>query len=88
VRGYAVRLKTGQARPAAFKGLINLVGDLEGQKIHFQNITDGIDTKTPDDDASSSSLAHMGEGADLERPRAGLSRLPGAMVESEGEGDR
>jgi hypothetical protein len=29
------------------KGLVDLVNELETQKVHFQSITDGIDTKTP-----------------------------------------
>ena len=29
------------------KGLVDLVNELEAQKVHFQSITDGIDTKTP-----------------------------------------
>jgi DNA invertase Pin-like site-specific DNA recombinase len=29
------------------KGLVDLVKELETQKVHFQSITDGIDTKTP-----------------------------------------
>jgi DNA invertase Pin-like site-specific DNA recombinase len=29
------------------KGLVDLVSQLEAQKIHFQSITDGIDTTTP-----------------------------------------
>jgi DNA invertase Pin-like site-specific DNA recombinase len=29
------------------KGLVDLVNELEAQKVHFQSITDGVDTKTP-----------------------------------------
>ena len=29
------------------KGLVGLVNELEDQKVHFQSITDGVDTKTP-----------------------------------------
>ena len=29
------------------KGLVDLVNELESQKVHFQSITDGVDTKTP-----------------------------------------
>ena len=29
------------------KGLVDLVNELETQKVHFQSITDGVDTKTP-----------------------------------------
>jgi DNA invertase Pin-like site-specific DNA recombinase len=29
------------------KGLVDLVNELEAQKVHFQSITGGIDTKTP-----------------------------------------
>ena len=31
----------------SMKGLVELVNELETQKMHFQSITDGIDTKTP-----------------------------------------
>jgi len=27
------------------KGLVGLVNELEAQKVHFQSITDGVDTK-------------------------------------------
>ena len=29
------------------KGLVDLVNELETQKVHFPSITDGVDTKTP-----------------------------------------
>jgi DNA invertase Pin-like site-specific DNA recombinase len=29
------------------KGLVDLVNELEAQKVHFESITDGVDTKTP-----------------------------------------
>ena len=29
------------------KGLVDLVNELEAQKVHFQSITDGVDTQTP-----------------------------------------
>jgi DNA invertase Pin-like site-specific DNA recombinase len=29
------------------KGLVDLVNGLEARKVHFQSITDGVDTKTP-----------------------------------------
>jgi hypothetical protein len=29
------------------KGLVDLVNELEARKVHFQSITDGVDTKTP-----------------------------------------
>jgi DNA invertase Pin-like site-specific DNA recombinase len=29
------------------KGLVDIVNDLEARKVHFQSITDGVDTKTP-----------------------------------------
>src|SRR5258708_35685177 len=29
------------------KGLVDLVNELETQKVHFQSITDGVDAKTP-----------------------------------------
>jgi DNA invertase Pin-like site-specific DNA recombinase len=29
------------------KGLVDLVNELEARKVHFQSISDGVDTKTP-----------------------------------------
>jgi DNA invertase Pin-like site-specific DNA recombinase len=29
------------------KGLVDLVNELEARKVHFQSVTDGLDTKTP-----------------------------------------
>jgi DNA invertase Pin-like site-specific DNA recombinase len=29
------------------KGLVDLVNELEARKVHFQSVTDGVDTKTP-----------------------------------------
>jgi DNA invertase Pin-like site-specific DNA recombinase len=29
------------------KGLVDLVNELEARKVHFQSVTDGIDTRTP-----------------------------------------
>jgi DNA invertase Pin-like site-specific DNA recombinase len=29
------------------KGLMDLVDELEARKVHFQSITDSVDTKTP-----------------------------------------
>jgi DNA invertase Pin-like site-specific DNA recombinase len=57
------------------KGLVDLVNELETQKVHFQSITDGIDTKT----AAGrfffhvmASLAQMERELIVERTRAGL----------------
>ena len=33
-------------------GLVDLANELETQKVHFQSITDGVDTKTPGQGAS------------------------------------
>jgi DNA invertase Pin-like site-specific DNA recombinase len=29
------------------KGLVDLVNELEARKVHFQSVTDGVETKTP-----------------------------------------
>jgi DNA invertase Pin-like site-specific DNA recombinase len=57
------------------KGLVDLVNELETQKVHFQSITDGIDTKTPADRFFfhlMASLAQMERELIMERTRAGL----------------
>ena len=57
------------------KGLVDLVNELETQKVHFQSITDGVDTKTPAGRFFfhvMASLAQMGRELILERTRAGL----------------
>jgi len=53
----------------------NLVNGLEAPKVHFQSITDGIDTKTPAGRLFfhvTASLAQMERELMLERTRAGL----------------
>ena len=57
------------------KGLVELVNELEIQKVHFQSITDGIDTKTPAGRFFfhvMASLAQMERELIIERTRAGL----------------
>jgi DNA invertase Pin-like site-specific DNA recombinase len=57
------------------KGLVDLVNELEAQKVHFQSITDGVDTKTPAVRFFfhvMASLAQMERELILERTRAGL----------------
>ena len=57
------------------KGLVDLVNKLEAQKVHFQKITDGIDTKTPAGRFFfhvMASLAQMERELIIERTRAGL----------------
>src|SRR6202008_4241886 len=57
------------------KGLVDLVNELETQKVHFQSITDGIDTKTPAGRFFfhvMASLAQMERELIMERTRAGL----------------
>ena len=57
------------------KGLVDLVNDLEAQKVHFQSVTDGVDTKTPAGRFFfhiMASLAQMERELILERTRAGL----------------
>jgi DNA invertase Pin-like site-specific DNA recombinase len=66
------------------KGLVDLVNELEAQKVHFQSITDGIDTKTPAGRFFfhvMASLAQMERELILERTRAGLesARLQGRV---------
>jgi DNA invertase Pin-like site-specific DNA recombinase len=64
------------------KGLADPVNELEARKVHFQSVTDGIDTKTPSGRfffQVMASLAQMERELILERTRAGLedSRLQG-----------
>ena len=57
------------------KGLVDLVNQLESQKVHFQSIADGVDTKTPAGRFFfhvMASLAQMERELILERTRAGL----------------
>src|SRR6516162_7714229 len=57
------------------KGLVDLVNELQTQRVHFQSITDGIDTKTPAGRFFfhvMASLAQMERELILERTRAGL----------------
>ena len=57
------------------KGLVELVNELQAQKVHFQSITDGIDTKTPAGRFFfhvMASLAEMERELIVERTRAGL----------------
>ena len=60
------------------KGLVDLVNELETQKVHFQSITDGVDTKTPAGRFFfhvMASLAQMERELILERTRAGLEAV-------------
>ena len=53
----------------------NLVNGLEAPKVHFQSVTDGIDTKTPAGRFFfhvTASLARLERELILERTRAGL----------------
>jgi hypothetical protein len=57
------------------KGLVDLVNELEAREVHFQSITDGLDTKTPAGRFFfhvMASLAQMERELILERTRAGL----------------
>ena len=57
------------------KGLVDLVNELEAAKVHFQSITDGVDTKTPAGRFFfhvMASLAQTERELILERTRAGL----------------
>jgi DNA invertase Pin-like site-specific DNA recombinase len=59
--------------------LVDLVNELEVQKVHFQSITDGVDTKTPAGRFYvMASLAQMERRAVMERTRTGLEAAPGA----------
>jgi len=58
------------------KGLVDLVGELERQNVHFKSITDGIDTCTPAGRFFfhvMASLAQMERELIVERTRAGLA---------------
>ena len=57
------------------KGLVDLVAELEGRKVHFQSLTDQIDTSTPAGRFFfhvMASLAQMERELIVERTRAGL----------------
>jgi DNA invertase Pin-like site-specific DNA recombinase len=57
------------------KGLVDLVNELEAHKVHFQSITDGVDTNTPAGRFFfhvMASLAQMERELIVERTRAGL----------------
>jgi DNA invertase Pin-like site-specific DNA recombinase len=57
------------------KGLVDLVNELEAREVHFQSITDGVDTETPAGRFFfhvMASLAQMERELILERTRAGL----------------
>ncbi len=57
------------------KGLVDFVGELEHQKVHFRSITDSIDTSTPAGRFFfhvMASLAQMERELTVERTRAGL----------------
>ena len=63
---------------------MDLVNELEARKVHFQSITDGVDTKTPAGRFFfhvMASLAQMERELILERTRAGLeaARLQGRI---------
>ena len=58
------------------KGLVNLVGELERRRVHFQSLTDGINTKTPAGRFFfhvMASLAQMERELLVERTRAGVA---------------
>jgi DNA invertase Pin-like site-specific DNA recombinase len=66
------------------KGLVDLVNELEARKVHFQSVTDGVDTKTPAGRFFfhvMASLAQMEREMILQRTRAGLeaARLQGRI---------
>ena len=61
------------------KGLVDLVNELEAQGVHFQSVTDGIDTKTPAGRFFfhvMASLAQMERELIIERTSAGLEAAP------------
>ena len=56
------------------KGLVDLVNELETREVHFQSITDGVDTKTPAGRFFfhvMASLAQMERELVMERTRGG-----------------
>ena len=58
------------------KGLVDLVGELERRRVHFQSLTDGINTNTPAGRFFfhvMASLAQMERELLVERTRAGLA---------------
>src|SRR6201987_1393087 len=58
------------------KGLVDLVYELEAREVHFQSITDGVDTKTPAGRFFfhvMASLAQMERELIMERTPAGLA---------------
>ena len=58
------------------RGLVDLVGELEHRRVHFQSLTDGINTKTPAGRFFfhvMASLAQMERELLAERTRAGLA---------------
>lgn len=57
------------------RGLVDLVGELEHRRVHFQSVTDGINTKTPAGRFFfhvMASLAQMERELLVERTRTGL----------------
>jgi DNA invertase Pin-like site-specific DNA recombinase len=75
------------------KGLVDLVNELETQKVHFQSVTDGVDTKTPAGRFFfhvMASLAQMERELILERTRAGLeaARCAGRVGRAKASDDR
>ena len=60
------------------RGLVDLVGELEHRGVHFQSLTDGINTKTPAGRFFfhvMASLAQMERELLVERTRAGLAAV-------------
>src|SRR5215472_15645205 len=75
------------------KGLVDLVNELEARKVHFQSVTDGVDTKTPAGRFFfhvMASLAQMERELILERTRAGLeaARCAGRIGGAKAPDDR
>ena len=72
---YRPRVSTPQVFPDYVQRLVDLVNDLEVRKVHFQSVTDGIDTKTPTGRFFfhvMASLSQMERELILERTRAGM----------------